>query len=276
MLTLLQALVHVSIIYVLLVIGGTVPVLQPPAHDHLEYDKFIVLSNDSLKFNFLIATFRFSKSEFRMKCEAISAISEQAACRGKAARLDKLKQQLVQLRTALQRTTLPIQVVVTIEGFASIDQDVADYDNVGLSNDRARSVYDGLMDGDMVAPPALKNFVIKPERKGIFLPKAWWRAIDDGIPRLVDISEDTWHSWKDQLTPRGSTCAEGIGLELPSELQQVLFQKLKRQNRSEFDKELESGRKVEVWVRTDSTYIRNYVNPAHKTPDCIMEPKEVL
>jgi hypothetical protein len=166
--------------------------------------------------------------------------------------------------------------VVTVEGFASIDQDVADYDNVGLSNDRARSVYNELMDGDMAAPPALKNFGIKPELKGIFLPKEWWGAIDDGIPRLVDISEDTWHSWKDQLAPHGSTCAEGIGLELPSELQQQLFQKLKRQSRSEFDKELESGRKVEVWVKTDSMYIRNYINPTHKPPDCIMEPKKVL
>jgi hypothetical protein len=128
----------------------------------------------------------------------------------------------------------------------------------------------------MATPPALKNFVIKPERKGIFLPKAWWGEIDEGIPRGVDISEDTWHSWKDQLVPRGSTCAEGIGLELPSELQQRLFQKLKRQNRSELDKELESGRKVEVWVRTDSMYIRNYINPAHKKPDCIMKRKKVL
>ena len=39
---------------------------------------------------------------------------------------------------------------------------------------------------------------------------------------------------------------------------------------------LESGRKVEVWVRTDSMYIRDYINPAHKDPDCIMEPKKVL
>jgi hypothetical protein len=81
MLTLLQALLHVSITYMLLVIGGTLPVLKPPAHGRLEYDKFIVLSNDSLKFNFLMATFYFSKSEFRMKCEAISAIGEQVACR---------------------------------------------------------------------------------------------------------------------------------------------------------------------------------------------------
>jgi hypothetical protein len=56
----------------------------------------------------------------------------------------------------------------------------------------------------------------------------------------------------------------------------VLFKQLKRQSRSELDKELESGRKVEVWVRTDSMYIRNYINPAHKTPDCIIEPKKVL
>jgi hypothetical protein len=77
------------------------------------------------------------------------------------------------------------------------------------------------------------------------------------------------------LAPRGS-CAEGVGLELPSELQQLLYQKLKRQNRSEFDKELESGRKVEVWIRTDSMYIRNYINPAQKEPNCVTEPKKVL
>jgi hypothetical protein len=153
MLTLLQAVLHVSITYILLVVGGTIPVLKPSSHDHLEYDKFIVVSDASLKFNFLMATFHFSKSEFRMKCEVASATGDQAACRGKAAQLDKLRRQLIQLRAALQRTTLPIRVVVTVEGFASIDQDVADYDNVGLSNDRARSVYDGLMDGDMAAPP---------------------------------------------------------------------------------------------------------------------------
>jgi hypothetical protein len=153
-----------------------------------------------------------------MMCGGVSAIDKQAACDTRTARLDKLRQQLIQLRAVLQRTTLPIHVAVTVEGFASIDQDVADYDNVGLSNDRARSVYDELMNGDMAAPPALKNFVIKPERKGIFLPKEWWGAMDDGIPRLVDISEDTWHSWKDQLAPRRSTCAGGIGLELPGQL----------------------------------------------------------
>src|SRR5215813_9583349 len=107
MLTLLQALLHVSIIYTLLVIGGTVPVLKPRAHGYSEYDKFFLLSNEPLKFNFLMATFHFSKSEFRMKCEAISAIGEQVACRGKAARLDKLRQQLIQLRALLQHTTLP-------------------------------------------------------------------------------------------------------------------------------------------------------------------------
>lgn len=160
MLALLQALLHVSITYVLLVVGGTIPILKPLPHDHLEYDKFIVVSNASLKFNFLMVTFHFSKSEFRMKCEDVSATGDQGVCRGKAEQLDKLRRQLIQLRAALQRTTLPIHVMVTVEGFASIDQDVADYDNVGLSNDRARSVYDELMDGDMAAPPALKNFLI--------------------------------------------------------------------------------------------------------------------
>src|SRR5215472_1967069 len=126
MLTLLQALLHVGITYILLVVGGTVLVLKPPAGGHLEYDKFIVLSGESLKFNFLMATFHFSKSDFSMKCEAISAVGEPAACRGKAARLDKLRRQLLQFRAVLQRTTLPIHVVVTVEGFASIDQDVAD------------------------------------------------------------------------------------------------------------------------------------------------------
>jgi hypothetical protein len=68
MLALLQALLHVSITYVVLVVGGTIPVLKPPGHGHFEYEKFIVRSNDSLKFNFLMATLRFPKSEFRMKC----------------------------------------------------------------------------------------------------------------------------------------------------------------------------------------------------------------
>jgi hypothetical protein len=52
MLALLQALLHVGITYVVLVVGGTIPVLKPPSHGHLEYEKFIVRSNDSLKFNF--------------------------------------------------------------------------------------------------------------------------------------------------------------------------------------------------------------------------------
>jgi hypothetical protein len=217
---------------------------------------------------FLLYTVRFPQSKDDVPCQRFSP--DHWICDEQIKQLDRLRHELEKIRELLRLHLGLVKVVVTAEGYASIERENPLFSNLWLADQRATWVYDQLKSAVPLKPPFIENFQIKPVAKGVYIRQEWRDDLNAVAPNQRFWNERQLDMIDEVIAADHNRCRNGFGLVLEPEylgIQDALRKRVEgRQTQQAHKDEWEEGRRVEIWLRTNSPTIRKLINPARRPP----------
>lgn len=259
--------VMLALTVITVVFGTPPPMVWSPGFNFERYRT----ARTAAEAEFLLLTVPFAQSEEILNCERVKAEDPRLDCEVAIVRVADVARWAAKIRETMQHRDLRfVQAVISVEGFASVERNTAEYDNMLLAQNRAVHIDARIKEAMPRLSRQLPNFQVKPENKGVYIPHDWkddFRQLLTGPGnngRFYNEARGRPDTVDEALEAHDTRCRDGAGLWLPAELQTRLAERLKRKR--DFERQLAKGRKVEIWLRTNSLTITNLINPRRLSP----------